>query len=156
MDNPSPPPPSSVRLPIYYRRSLAATSEKGPTLWPSPSEGRLFDFCWWENIAQYITPVNAACPQTKYKISDLQHISFYIQAKMVSADVFWYSRFKRNDTTLNIQGTHIWYISKYTKLSFRFHKNVYLWIRAGSGNNFNHQHRNRIRGLASTVMWFPD
>ena len=119
-------PPTRSDWPIYYRRSLAATSEKGPILWPSSSEGRLFDFCWWENIAQYIKPVHAACLQTKYKISDLlQHISFCVQAKMVSADVFWYSRFKRNDTTLNIQATHIWYyISMYTKLTFRFHRNV--------------------------------
>ena len=47
-------PPTRSDWPIYYRRSLAATSEKGPILWPSSSEGRLFDFCWWENIAQYI------------------------------------------------------------------------------------------------------
>jgi hypothetical protein len=98
-----------------------------------------------------VTPVNTACPHTKYIISDLlHHISFYIHAKMVSTDVFWYSRFKRNDI-LNIQATHIWYIGMYTKFSFRFHKNVYLWTRAGSGNNFNHHHRNRITGLASTV-----
>jgi hypothetical protein len=109
------------------------------------------------------TPINAAYPRTQHETSVLlQHISLslslslslHIHAMMVSADVFWYSRLKRNYIPLNIQATHIWCISLYTKLRFHLHNTVYIWTTADTGNNLNNQHRNRIASLSAAAMWF--